>query len=167
MIEMEKHSFQKLLWTGIALKKFAYPTEVSDSIMHDASGFIIPAVATNPFVYIHQLLLLLTKLTQDAEGEFLPLLAKSLMVVWDAHTIPLQPTLEKMHANLRPAVEQANDRMANFFPLGLSSHNIGSNEGLSKIMRKFYIDRKMNESTCNRYTTFSVDVNIYDRILKV
>ena len=48
MIEMEKHSFQKLLWTGIALKKFAYPTEVSDSIMRDGAGFIVPAGSPTP-----------------------------------------------------------------------------------------------------------------------
>lgn len=164
---MDKETFQKLLWSGIAVKRFAFPDQVSDAIMRDGAGYIIPGVATKPFAYVTQLLSLLFKMTQDAEGEPLMLSSKSLMLQWDAHTVPLQPVVRKMHSSLRPAVEAANDRMANFYPVGLCKENIGSNVGLSKIMRRFYIERQMHEHVCNRYTTFSVDVNIYDRVLKV
>ena len=109
---------------------------------------------------MQQLLLLLLEMTQDLEGDYLRLLSNSLMLQWDARTVPLQPVVEKMHSSLRPAVLAGNDRMANFYPLGLSPENIGSNGGLSKIMRKLYIDRKMNDLSCVRYTTFSMDVNI-------
>jgi hypothetical protein len=167
MINLGKDTLQKLLWTGIALKRFAFPEQVSDAVMRDASGVIIPACAANPFIYIPQLLELLKMMTQDAKGGYLQVLSKSLMLQWDARTVPLQPVVERMHPNLRPAVLAANDRMSHFYPLGLSRENIGSNVGLSKIMRKLYIERQMNEVLCARYTTFSVDVNIYDRILKV
>ena len=88
------------------------------------------------------------------------------MLQWDARAVQLHPVVEKMHSSLRPAVLAGNDRTANFNPLGLSRENIGSNEGLSKIMRKLYIDRNMNDLSCARYTTFSMDVSICDRILK-
>ena len=158
---------QSLLWTGIAVKRFAYPAEVSDAVMRDFAGLIIPAVSSDPFKHVQQLLLLLLDMTQDKEGDFPRLLSNSLMIAWDVKTVPLQPVVAKMHSSLRPAVLAGYDRMSNFYPLGMSRENIGSNEGLSKIMRKIYIDAKMNLLTCARYTTLTVDVNIYDRILKV
>ena len=167
MIAMDKHTLQSLLWTGLAVKRFAYPAEVSDAVMRDPAGLIIPAMATDPFKYVQQLLSLLLQMTQDKEGDYPRLLSNSLMLKWDAKTVPLQPVVAKMHSSLRPAVLAGNDRMANFYPLGMSRENIGSNVGLSRIMRKIYIDSKMNELSCARYTTLSVDVNIYDRILKV
>ena len=167
MIELDKHTLQSLLWTGIAVKRFAYPAEVSDAVMRDFAGLIIPAVSSDPFKHVQQLLLLLLDMTQDKEGDFPRLLSNSLMIAWDVKTVPLQPVVAKMHSSLRPAVLAGYDRMSNFYPLGMSRENIGSNEGLSKIMRKIYIDAKMNLLTCARYTTLSVDVNIYDRILKV
>ena len=135
---MEKHTLQSLLWTGLAVKRFAYPAEVSDAVMRDPAGLIIPAVATDPFKYVQQLLSLLLQMTQDKEGEYPRLLSNSLMVKWDAKTVPLQPVVAKMHSSLRPAVLAGNDRMANFYPLGMSRENIGSNVGLSRIMRKIH-----------------------------
>ena len=135
--------------------------------MRDAVGLSIPAVVADTFKYVQQILLILLQITQDLEGDYLRLLSNSLVFKWDAKTVPLQPVVQKMPSSLRPAVLAGNDRMANFYPLGLSRENIGSNEGLSKIMRKLYIDCKMNQLSCARYTTFSVDVNIYDRTVKV
>ena len=48
MIDMEKHHLQKLLWSGIAVKRFVFPDEVSDAVMRDDAGFVIPAVAADP-----------------------------------------------------------------------------------------------------------------------
>jgi hypothetical protein len=167
MIEMDKEHLQKLLWSGIAVKRFVFPDQVSDEVMRDEFGFVIPAVAADPFKYLDQLIMLVIDMTEDTEGDPLKLLDNSLMRKWDAQSVPLLPDVEKMHSALKAAVLAGNDRMGNFFPLGLSRENIGSNVGLSKIMRKFYIDRRMNEISCARYVTFSMDVNIYDRVLKV
>ena len=104
MIELDKHTLQKLLWTGVAVKRFARPSEVSDAVMRDSAGLIIPAVAADPFKYMQQLLLLLLQMTQDLEGDYLRLLSNSLMLKWDAKTVPLQPVVAKMHSSLRPAV---------------------------------------------------------------
>jgi hypothetical protein len=159
-------SLRKLLWSGIALKRFPFPLEVNDAIMRDAFGAVIPAVATNPFQFFNELYVMMHRMT-EFEGNHPRLFANSLMVVWDAQTVPLKPTLMRMNQSLRSALLAANDKMANFYPVGLSRENIGSNVGLSKIMRKFYIDKGMHLHSCTRYTTFSLDVNIYDRVLKV
>ena len=91
MINLGKDTLQKLLWTGIALKRFAFPEQVSDAVMRGASGLIIPACATNHFVHVPQLLELLKMMTQDPKGGYLPMLSKSLMVQWDARTVPFNP----------------------------------------------------------------------------
>ena len=53
MIDMFKNTgtLQKMNWTGIATKRFAFPDQVDDSVMRDVAGQIIPGVASNPFAY--------------------------------------------------------------------------------------------------------------------
>ena len=174
MIDMLKNSgvLQTMNWTGIATKRFAFPNQVDDSVMRDETGFIIPGVASNPFSYINELRNLLFEFTKNKEPgkirEYPRLNQSSLLREWNAQTVPLKPEVARMNAALRPAFLASHDKMANFHPVGLSRENIGSNAGLGKVFRKFYIDRGMNVvGGCNRYAIFSVDVNIYDRILKV
>ena len=174
MIDMLKNSgvLQTMNWTGIATKRFAFPNQVDDSVMRDETGFIIPGVASNPFSYINELRNLLIEFTKNKEPgkimEYPRLNQSSLLREWNAQTVPLKPEVSRMNAALRPAFLASHDKMANFHPVGLSRENIGSNAGLGKVFRKFYIDRGMNVvNGCNRYAIFSVDVNIYDRILKV
>ena len=174
MIDMLKNTgrLQLMNWTGIATKRFAFPDQVDDSVMRDETGHIIPGVASNPFAYMNELHNLMFELTKNREPgkitEYPRLNQGSLMRVWNAHTVPLKPDVSRMNAALRPAFLASNDKMANFHPVGLSRENIGSNEGLARVFRKFYIDRRMNVvNGCTRYAIFSVDVNIYDRILKV
>ena len=174
MIDMLKNSgvLQTMNWTGIATKRFAFPNQVDDSVMRDETGFIIPGVASNPFSYINELRNLLFEFTKNKEPgkimEYPRLNQSSLLREWNAQTVPLKPEVSRMNAALRPAFLASHDKMANFHPVGLSRENIGSNAGLGKVFRKFYIDRGMNVvNGCNRYAIFSVDVNIYDRILKV
>ena len=45
--------------------------------------------------------------------------------------------------------------------------NIGSNDGLARILRQFYEDRYMGTNGCSKYSTLTVDVNIFDRMMKV
>jgi hypothetical protein len=140
--------------------------------MRDETGFIIPGVASNPFSYINELRNLLFEFTKNKEPgkimEYPRLNQSSLLREWNAQTVPLKPEVSRMNAALRPAFLASHDKMANFHPVGLSRENIGSNAGLGKVFRKFYTDRGMNVvNGCNRYAIFSVDVNIYDRILKV
>ena len=140
MIDMLKNTgtLQKMNWTGIATKRFAFPDQVDDSVMRDVTGQIIPGVASNPFAYINELHNLLFQMTSNKEPgkamEYLRLNAGSLMRVWNAQTVPLKPEVSRMNAALRPAFLASHDKMANFHPVGLSRENIGSNEGLAKVL---------------------------------
>ena len=135
--------------------------------MRDALGVVIPATAADPFVFTGSLIDLLETLTQTPAKEYVQSHSTSLMVRWNAHTVPLTPDLSLLPRALRKTVEECHDSMANFYPEGLDKNNIGSNIGLSRVVRKFYNERAMNSTECKRYTNFTVDVNIYDRMLKV
>ena len=89
------------------------------------------------------------------------------MTQWDVARIPLKPDLDKVPASLKAGFEACNDRMEDFFPKGLHPSNIGSNEGLAKVVRELYVERKMNDSSCKQYSAVTVDVNIFDRMMKV
>jgi len=46
--------------------------------------------------------------------------------------------------------------------------NIGSNHGLLQILRNHYEEQGQHKhNVCQRYSAFNVDVDIFDRILKV
>ena len=123
MIDMLKNTgtLQKMNWTGIATKRFAFPDQVDDSVMRDVTGQIIPGVASNPFAYINELHNLLFQMTSNKEPgkamEYLRLNAGSLMRVWNAQTVPLKPEVSRMSAALKPAFLASHDKMANFHPV--------------------------------------------------
>ena len=167
MGSMGADSMHKMLWTGVAIKRFPHTPPETCDVMRDASGFVIPAMASNPFVYIPELVDLLTTYTQTGTMDYIPVHGTSLMVRWNAHQVPLYPDLTRVHPALRATIEKCNDNMADFYPQGLDPNNIGSNIGLSRVVRRFYTERGMNLVTCPKYTMFTVDVNIYDRMLKV
>ena len=53
-------------------------------------------------------------------------------------------------------------------PQGLIRENIGSNMGLMRVLRQFYEERQLHvPGMSDRYYVLNVDINIYDRILKV
>ena len=160
-------SINKMLWTGIAIKRFQHQPAETCAVMRDGSGFVIPAMAADPFSYIDSLTELLATYTQTEIKLYVRAHTTSLMIRWNAHTVPLAPDLSRVSATLRSTIEKCHDNMADFYPQGLDKNNIGSNTGLSRVIRRFYIEREMNSDKCRDYTLFTVDVNIYDRMLKV
>ena len=167
MGSMGVDSINKMLWTGIAIKRFTQNPLETDAVMRDELGIVIPATAADPFVFTRSLIDLLETYTQTLSKAYVESHSNSLMVRWNAHTVPLTPDLAYLNPAMRSTVEQCHDNMANFYPEGLDKNNIGSNIGLSRVVRKIYNERTMNSIACKRYTIFTVDVNIYDRMLKV
>jgi hypothetical protein len=149
MIDLLKNTgtLQKLNWTGIATKRFAFPDQV---------------VASNPFAYINELHNLLFQMTSNKEPgkamEYLRLNAGSLMRVWNAQTVPLKPEVSRMNAALRPAFLASHDKMANFH----YREQRRASKGLQEILHR---QRDECGQRLQPRAIFSVDVNIYDRVL--
>ena len=106
-------------------------------------------------------------LTQGPEGEMLFLFDSSLMTVWGANQVPIKGNLAMMPEPFRSSTAAANDRSDELYPRGLERENIGSNDGLARVMRRFYDERQMGTAACTKYSAFTADVNIFDRCMKV
>ncbi len=167
MVGMSAEAMKQCLWSCVAYKKFAYPERVSMNHMLGRNGDVIPAMPTLPFNGMVELVQFIQDTTQGPEGSMLHLYETSLMVGWDVTGVPLAGDLAKMPEPYRSSTAAANDHMDTLYPRGLERENIGSNIGLAQIVRRFYDERKMGTPDCKVYSALSVDVNIFDRMLKV
>jgi hypothetical protein len=167
MIGLSPQAMKNCLWSCVAYKKFPYQERVSMNHMLTIMGEVIPAMPMFPFELMDDLVKFMVLTTQGPEGSMLHLYNDSLMVAWEASSVPLAGNQDMMPEPYRSSTAAANDRMDNLYPRGLERENIGSNKGLALIMRRFYDDRKMGTPDCKVYSALSVDVNIFDRMLKV
>jgi hypothetical protein len=166
MVGMSPEAMKTCLWSCVAYKKFAYPDQVSLNHIF-RKGDVIPAMPTMPFRGMEELVTFMQETTQGPEGSMLKLYDTSLMVAWDVKGVPIAGDIAKMPEPYRSSTAAMNDHMDSLYPVGLERENIGGNIGLAQIMRRFYDDRKMGTPECKMYSALSVDVNIFDRVLKV
>ena len=68
--------------------------------------------------------------------QYVPILFEgSKMHVWGVNTIPITPATHNLPAEVMARLTTTPTRLHKFYPKGLLPHNIGSNEGLAKVMR--------------------------------
>ena len=130
-----------------------------------ARDIVIPAMPSNPFLVMDELVRFMKSLTQGPEMLFL--YDGSLMTIWGANQVPIKGNLDLMPEPFRSSTAAANDRSDDLYPRGLERENIGSNDGLARVMRRFYDERHMGTAACTKYSAFTADVNIFDRCMKV
>jgi len=167
MVGLTPDAMKRCLWTCVAYKKFAYPLEVSMAHMHSSNGKVIPAMPTNAFEGMVDFVQIMKSHTQEADGSMLFLYDTSLLTTWDCNRVPIQGNPELMAEPYRSSTSAHHDRGDDLYPRGLERENIGSNIGLAQIMRRYYNERRMASSECTTYSAMTVDVNIFDRIMKV
>ncbi len=78
--------------------------------------------------------------------------------------VPMKTVVdEDENPPLHHLLAMSKDGTRNFFPQDMIPLNCGSNEGLSRIIRKLYDDHKDSD----KYIMLCVDENIFKRILPV
>ena len=164
---MSPEALKKCLWTCVAYKRFPFPEQVSMDHKFGRNTTVIPAMPTNPFLVMDDLVEFMMSLTQGPDGEMLFLYDGSLMTIWGANQVPIKGNLDLMPEPFRSSTAAANDRSDDLYPRGLERENIGSNDGLARVMRRFYDERHMGTAACTKYSAFTADVNIFDRCMKV
>ena len=93
----------------------------------------------------------------------------SKMHAWGVSTIPITPATHNLPAEVMARLATTPTRLHNFYPKGLLPHNIGSNEGLAKVMRVLMQDMGLEPPGAppTKYTAMLSDINIFDRVIKV
>jgi hypothetical protein len=164
---LNEGTWQDCAWTGKALRKYPYD-DVTMDIMLDDTGTMIPAMPDDPFELLPNLLHWFKKhvLKDNRQYGY----AKQLAIQLDVRCVPLKPKADKLTKEQhKKAIEDGCDRLDSMFPTNLIKQNIGSNRGLCRIMREHYEDMGQHHKppSCSKYTSFNVDCNIFDRMLKV
>ena len=165
IVGLSADAMKRCLWTCVAYKRFSYVVSMDHKMTR--RGAVIPAMPTDPFLALADLSSCMKLMTQGPDGEMPLLFDESLMTEWGANQLPLAGDLDRIPEPYRSSIAAANDRSDDLYPRGLERENIGSNDGLARILRRFYEDRGMGTIGCSKYSALTVDVNIFDRMMKV
>ena len=131
-------------------------------------GYFIPAMPINPWSKMKDVLTMLDTLCTTA-GNMSMLFDGSKMYNWGVSTIPITPATHNLPAEVLTRLATTPTRLHNFYPKGLLPHNIGSNEGLAKVIRIQMQDMGLEPpgSPPTKYSAMLSDINIFDRVIKV
>ena len=171
---IKSNSFRDCHWTGIAVRK--HLGNVAMNVIRDNANVIVPAMPPDPLVYagrVVQMLLLGSIGTLNGNGvnvtDVPDLYSASLMMTWGVDRVPLKPSIRNPNVPqmYRDAIRRAPDSLGNFYALGMSGENIGSNLGLARVMRQFYDQYGFGNDTGDRYYALSMDMNIHKRTMRV
>ena len=153
-------SWKDCLWTGVAIQR--YEGKFIDMKLQHERGTVVPALPDSISMMASHVL----SMVASCYDESVDYLDASLVVKYSVSTIPLKP--KGRTEQEKKTLAQSMDGMRNLLPEGLIRINIGSNRGLLRILRLFYEDRQMHiPGGCQRYYVLNLDINIYDRTLKV
>lgn len=159
---IERGTFKAPLWTGRAVRKCR--ADVDMSLQYD-NGAIVPAMPDNIFAQ-NDTLLHFYKMACEEKGMFL--YDNSLTTTLQVRNVPVKPSPDKVHLRKhKTALVDRHDSLTTFFPSGIINKNIGSNRGFLHIMRKHYVENGQDIGECDRYSAFCVDIDIYNKILRV
>ena len=155
------------LWTGVAVRKYAGSVPIDMRCVH-SDGYFVPAMPLNPWSKMKDVLTMLDTLCSTA-GRMSMLFEGSKMNVWGVITIPITPSTHNLPAEVLARLATTPARLHNFYPKGLLPHNIGSNEGLAKVMRIQMQDMGLLPPGAppTKYSVMLSDINIFDRVIKV
>ena len=159
---ISKDVFGTCLWTGVTVNAYEGPV-VDISVRRDQAGVIVPAMPENLFE--HQTTIIDS--IKYIYNEGMDYYDRSKVKKYDVINIPLKIDT-KVFPRKAAVLNSAKNTAKNINPYKLLRHNIGSNLGLTTILREFQDDNKMSlHNTVQNYTTINTDENIFYRGLKV
>jgi hypothetical protein len=169
-------AFNGCYWCGVALRTFTGTRSFADlSLCYDAEDNIIPAMP--PSLFSNELWNQLVdgmNLCDDGGSRYLKGADVTKLKVTTCPPKPLLKDLDEMEISEEAAVVLKEvlsggslDGLKEVYPADILEHNVGSNKGLMKIVRKLACDEGIDDSSGTRYSIYLTDVNIYQRINKV
>ena len=168
----EKDLFVSMLWTGYALR--AYPFEIDMTFKKDPLfNEVIPAMPLSPLVYVNKVLQNIKRFVYNRPNPSRRY-GTSLSVQWSVNNVPVAPDKnnDRIPSRFKEAIGANRDNLRNLYPEKITSENIGSNDGLGRIMKELQEERNWrktgnDENACKEYSVITADCNIFDRIVKV
>ena len=155
-----KGVYHSCLWTGVALHKYNGPV-LDMRCQIDDQGSTISVMPPDLFIEQDIVVNSIKYIMQQGFNYY----DNSYCKKYNVNNIPLKAIIDDPEHIRRTA---NTGTMNQVFPVRMIKHNIGSNKGLSLIMRELYEDLDMatSEGSIN-YTCLNLDENIFWRVLKV
>ena len=164
--DMRRTNLADCLWTGVAIRKYTGDAKVSMACISDGS-FHVDAMPSYPLGRLGTLLSTMEELCSE-RGEMKNLFDTSKLVKWGVNRIPIVPMTVNMPSKAKDSLSKGPLRLNHFIPKGLLRLNIGSNEGLARIIKIQLEDSGIGAETKPKiYKAVVADLNIFDRIIKV
>jgi hypothetical protein len=162
---MEASTFKSIMWTGRAFRKSRLDVDMG---IQNVDGVMVPAMPDNLFGTEKKFRKIFKTLC-SAKMEDCLQFSKSFMTVYNVSTVPVSFDISKItNQEHLASLARAPDRLDTMYTDKIMPLNIGSNVGLLQIVRNHYEDEGQNRAgVCQRYSAFTTDVDIFDRILKV
>ena len=87
---------------------------------------------------------------------------------WKVCCIPIKPECVNVDDPGHRKALKSGGELDTLFPMKIIAENIGSNKGLGRILRAHYEDKRQHQpGKCKKYTVFNVDMDIFQRMIKV
>jgi hypothetical protein len=153
------------LWTGVAIREFV-PVEPRYSNLSLAID-MQPGDDSNamPNDLFHRMKKFLASAKQITDSTMF-VYDTSIVTRYNVRNVPLKPIVDAVaHPKWHSALASSVDGLYHLHPVGLIKRNIGSNEGLMRILKR-YVDI-YEEEKVQLYQVMNVDINIFKRIIKV
>ena len=182
---IKKDGLQLANWTGIAVREYTGPY-VDMTVRRNEEKEIIPALPDDLFQHIPAVIKFIQEqsqyefdtsirdhplATQTGMCHFPYLFDTSRMVNWGVDRVPLKPNPKSpaLPMEYKIAIEQSPDTLTNFYPKAMISSNIGSNVGIVKILKDFFMEivQRQKYQHLEKYYIISCDENIYKRAMRV
>ena len=154
---VERGVYTPMLWTVAAIKTLHASVRSDTELVFNEEGLISAMPST--LLGDHANLLEYFTSRMNSESMF----DTALCIAHNIKRVPPKlPDEAWVSQEDRERVADSVDGLTRFHPLGILKHNIGSNEGLMRVIK--YIDAILAP---DRYAVIVVDINIYMRLLKV
>ena len=145
------------LWTGKAVFQNADMHNLTSRLQYNGNE-IVPAMPDDILTHKHEVMVAIDFVMQGIRTYY----DRSLVRRYDIRNVP--PKINtKVHTELKSVV----DDIKNSTPVSLINQNIGSNKDMLSIMWNIYETSGMSTGTCETYSLYNFDENIYWRVLKV
>ena len=163
--DVHKGVFTACNWTGVAVREYtAGPCDMR--LVHHDFGF------TSGMPELDELF----EKADDIKEWFLSKTSgvnymmkhdSSMVVQWQAHSVPIKPEANQVPEKFKAAVASKNCALDTLHPAEIMEHNIGSWLGMARVFREFYDQTMATPPADRRYTIINCDSNIFRQCIKV
>lgn len=154
-------------WTGCAVHKYAGP-EISMDLVYRGDGSLVLAQPNTFEELLEQVAPIQAAVAADERAAGRKILRGSLIKKFKVMCVPVRPVVDRTtHPAEHDLLKAARHHLSDLAPISITPDDIGSNFGLSQVMKRFHDEWLRAAVRRDRYFFMYSDMNIFWRQIKV